>query len=80
MEALRNHVQHFDLPVHSLTLENRRDPEEDAQLEHSIKLYAVIDRLAENERFKQEVMLNRRRELANQNDFKGDFSKIVVSI
>ncbi|MGL4753011.1 MAG: hypothetical protein ACRCXB_11485 [Aeromonadaceae bacterium] len=56
MEALRNHVQHYGLAVHSLSLPSRWIGEGDGkQIINTIRLFSLKDKLKENEKFKKSV-------------------------
>lgn len=59
MEVLRNHVQHYGLPVHWTSFGGHRTSiEEDAWLEYSLELAALKERLRENKKFKKNVLAN----------------------
>lgn len=56
MEALRNHVQHYGLAVHSLSLPSRWIGEDDRkQMINTIRLFSLKDELNKNEKFKKSV-------------------------
>lgn len=56
MEALRNHVQHYGLAVHSLSLQSKWvGPHEDHQLINQIKIFATKHDISLNSGFKKTV-------------------------
>ena len=56
MEALRNHVQHYGLAVHSLSLPSRWIGEgEQEEMINQLKIYSTKDELSQNKDFKQIV-------------------------
>jgi len=82
MEALRNHVQHYGLPVHS-TSRGRRWTElgpdgytEKTLLEYSLDLVSMKSRLGENVKFKKEVIS----EIPDKVDLKDASRSYVESI
>jgi hypothetical protein len=57
MENIRNHVQHFDLPVDSLTKEcsSRKDIDGNYK-EHTVQVFVKLESLKENKKFKRNVL------------------------
>ncbi len=77
MEALRNHVQHYGLPVHWVSTGSRwTSPEADGLMEFSVDLLAVRTRLAEDGTFKKEVLA----ELSERIDLKAAVRRYLESI
>jgi len=56
MEALRNHVQHYGLAVHSLSLPSKWVGEgEQKQLVNQLKIFATKDELSQDKEFKKTI-------------------------
>lgn len=65
LEALRNHVQHCDLPVETLTYNSKLvDREKEAKVQFSVIPNASLESLAENDDFKKTIL----KELKNGQD------------
>lgn len=63
MEALRNHVQHRGLPLHSITVGGKWvETSEGRRRDETSALYLKVDTLAEGKRFKRSIL----HELANR--------------
>jgi hypothetical protein len=57
LEALRNHVQHCDLPIETLTYNSKLvDREKAPQVQFSVLPIASLESLAENEDFKKSIL------------------------
>lgn len=59
IEALRNHVQHYGLPVHSMMFDSSwTSLSDNGLMEHATRLYCEKRYLEENKKFKKEVLQN----------------------
>lgn len=58
MEALRNHAQHYGLPVHGATYERSRvdRTEETSLFRHAVATYVDLDELRANKKFKKSIL------------------------
>lgn len=56
MEAMRNHVQHHDLPIDGVSSRLERSQDKNNSIEYSTQLFIKADTLARNEKFKKSVL------------------------
>lgn len=56
MEAMRNHVQHHDLPIDGISSRLERSRDENNLIEYSTQLFIKADALAKNEKFKKSIL------------------------
>lgn len=70
MTAIRNHVQHYDLPVHELVRGNQLigNQPENFRRKNYIQVYSKISTLNENEKFKKSVLNELQKEFGEKVD------------
>ena len=77
MEALRNHVQHQGIPIHSVTYDSQWiGVGQDRMMEFTVDIYAQRENLAANEKFKKSILA----ELSGDVDLKATCRQYVESI